>query len=206
MSEPPAVAAFHRITAWLREHAPSIENRLNGPAPDDDLETLERQLAAADPPFGHPVPEDLRAILKTHDGGREAGIMPGGPDFDECPFELLSAGGVFEEWRRWVAAEAESPMDEDDLAYAADESDPEVRRVGYDPAWLPFAEIGGNVLCLDLHPADGGTPGQVISHNHETAGNRVLAPSLTAYLEAAAEKFEAGAFAFESDGGYLVRT
>ena len=206
MPDHPAAVALSRITVWLRKNAPPIAERLNEPASGADLSMLEQRLNTADTPFGHPLPEELKAVLKTHDGGREAGIMPGGPDFDDCPFDFLSAKVVFEEWRRWVVAEAEHPMDEDDLAYAAGDSDLEVRRVGYDPAWLPFAEIGGNVLCLDLHPADGGTAGQVISHNHENAGNRVLAPSLTDYLEAAAEKFEAGAFAWEQDGDYLVQT
>ena len=78
-----------------------------------------------------------------------------------------------------------------------------MRRTDWDPAWLPFAELGGNALCLDFHPAEGGTAGQVIALNHETAGLRRLAPSLAEYLEAAADAFEAGRYELE-DGEHLI--
>ena len=198
-----AVAAWDRIVAWLTEHAPPVAGRLNGPASETELAKLDSDLTAADPTFVHGVPADLAAVLRRHDGGRDAGVLPGGPDFDEYPFDLLPAADIAEERRLWMRAEAEHPMDEDDLAYAADESDPEVRRVGFDPAWLPFGEVGGNVLCLDFHPAEGGTVSQVISHNHENAGNRLLAPSLADYLKSAAEAFEGGRYVLE-DGAYLV--
>ena len=203
MSPHPAALALDRIVAWLREHAPPFADRLSGPATDAALQDLEDRLNGGEHPFGRPVPAELTAVLRRHDGGREAGILPGGPDFDDCPFNLLSAAGIADERTLWATNAAAHPLDADDLAYAAEESDPEVRRTDWDPAWLPFAEVGGNVLCLDFHPADGGTAGQVISLNHENAGLRRLAPSLTDYLEGAADAFEAGRFALE-DGKYLV--
>ena len=198
----PAAAAFARIVAWLDRHAPPVAAGLRGPATDADLDGLERELKAADPPFPGEVPAALRAVLKVRNGGRDAAVLPGGPVFDECPFDLLSASNIFEERAAWTRNQRESPLSADDLAYADDVSDPRVRRAGFLPAWLPFAEVGGNLLCLDDDPAPGGTPGQVIALNHEDAGTHHLADSLTGYLEAAADAFEAGRYELEED--YLV--
>lgn len=92
--------------------------------------------------------------------------------------------------------------DLDDWLPDPDDIDPEVRRVAWDNLWLPFAELGGNVLCLDYNPTEAGTAGQVISHNHENGGTRRLSISLADYLSAAADAFEAGRYVLEHD--YLI--
>ena len=202
MSEPSAAAAaFARIAAWLAGHAPPVAAQLAPPATDAALAAANDLLARDG--YDGTLLDELVAVLRVRDGSGEAGVLPGGRDFDDCPFNLLSAAGVAAERARWAANAAACPLDADDLAYAAEHSDSGVTPTDWDPAWLPFAELGGNLLCLDFHPADGGTVGQVISLNHETAGLRVLAPSLADFLQKAADAYEAGRFQLEDDE-YLV--
>jgi cell wall assembly regulator SMI1 len=49
-----------------------------------------------------------------------------------------------------------------------------VRDDWWNPRWIPFThDGGGNHLCLDLDPAEGGAVGQVISMWHDS-GERAV--------------------------------
>ncbi len=52
---------------------------------------------------------------------------------------------------------------------------------------------GGNNLCIDMEPAEGGMVGQVITMWHDDATRNLIAPSLTGFIEIIAEDFEDGA-------------
>jgi len=49
---------------------------------------------------------------------------------------------------------------------------------------------GGDSLCLDLAPAEGGTVGQVIAMSHETGDRPVLAKSFAEFLALLAQRLE----------------
>ena len=216
----PAAAAFRRIVDWLGANVPATDG-FHPPATSEAVDALNRALATPavkgltaamvvsgeDPPgepdpdgpsFGRPLPEELAAVLSVHDGGDPCGFLPVAWSEGDDPdlFYLMSTAEIAENWR----------VQRDLLAIGqfADaepvETDPGVREVWWHTGWLPFAANGGgDFACLDYAPADGGIPGQVITHDHEVGVHRVLAPSLTVYLEEAAASLEAGRFAWAED-------
>ena len=74
-------------------------------------------------------------------------------------------------------------LDSGDLAQPAESKDGKVKPVWWNKRWLPFADAGGDMLCLDLDPAPGGTVGQVLRFYHDEGWRDSLAPSLEAFLE-----------------------
>ena len=67
---------------------------------------------------------------------------------------------------------------------------------------------GGDLICVDLDPDEGGVVGQVLEYDHELGPIAVLAPSVQAWLEHLVDKMEAGRMFAWTDGppgGALLR-
>ena len=215
----PAAAAFRRIVDWLGATVPAVDG-FHPPATSEAVDALNRALATPavkgltaamvvsgeDPPgepdpdgpsFGRPLPEELAAVLSVHDGGDPCGFLPvTWSMYDPSLFYLLSCTEIAHQYRcqRDLLAVGEF------AGNVPDETGRGVRETWWDVGWLPFAgNGGGDFVCLDYAPAAGGTPGQVITHDHEIGEHRVLAPSLTVYLEEAAASLETGRFAWDED-------
>ena len=225
MPDHPAAAAFRRILDWLREHAPAAVAELGPPATDEQLAELERAINTpavkgltaemivddGDPPgdpdpagrsFGRPVPDDLAAVLRVCDGAGFHAVLPvSGGMYGEAVLTFASVAEILADYRtqRDLTAIGEfADCEPEDTA-------PGVRETWWDEGWLPFGgDGGGNLLCLDYHPAPGGTPGQVLTHDHETGEHALEASSLTAFLEAGAAALEAGRFVWDEDEGQLM--
>ena len=54
----------------------------------------------------------------------------------------------------------------------------------WNAGWIPFAGDGGNFLCLDTDPDEGGSVGQVFSWWRDGSANTWIAENYTAWLEA----------------------
>ena len=68
--------------------------------------------------------------------------------------------------------------------------------------WIPFCgDGGGNHLCVDVDPARGGNPGQVISMWHDDGARALIARSLTDFIEILARDAESGAIAWDAAWG-----
>ena len=66
-----------------------------------------------------------------------------------------------------------------------------VQPVWWHHDWIPVAaDRAGNLACLDLAPALGGTEGQIIDWDHECGPSRVLYPSLERLLAGVADQME----------------
>ena len=75
----------------------------------------------------------------------------------------------------------------------------------WNTGWIPFAgNGGGDLYCIDMAPAEGGTVGQIISHNHESFDHKLLARSFGDYLESLAERLENGELTFSEKWGVCV--
>ena len=219
-----SAAAFDRLTTAARAVAPASAVDLNPPATDAALHALNEGLnraapagltaaevvAAMDgggydrppdpdgPSFGRPLPDDLAAVLRRHDGAEFLGLLPvrWEPADDPDLFTPLPAAEILEQWESQRDLLAISQFAD----AVPDHTDPGVRPAWWDERWLPFADNGGgDLVFLDYAPAAEGTAGQVVCHDHETGTHRVQAASLTLYLEAAAEAFAAGRFRWEPD-------
>jgi cell wall assembly regulator SMI1 len=183
---------WRRLEAHLAQHAPGLLPTLNPPAAAAALRRAEAKL-------GVPLPVDLAASLRVHDGQVEG-----------VPLVPAEYGGRRQR-RRQIATWAElAPLDHivrstlqerefmHDGAMADDaaeyEFDGPVRRDG-DWSWIVFADPGsGDRLGLDLRPAEGGQVGQVLSIVHDPSCLFVLAPSYRAWFEALVERYESGRY------------
>ena len=137
---------------------PALDD-LNAPATDAEITTLEQQLGAT-------LPADYVQVLRQHNGqrGLAGGLFDGQ--------EFLSAQNAFAQWQIWKGLYDAGRFEALHSSPAAG-----VRTDWWNPRWIPFThDGGGNHLCLDLDPAEGGTAGQVITVWHDS-GERALAGS-----------------------------
>lgn len=151
---------WERFKKWLAVHHPSLLDDLQPPASIPELQALTQRLGVA-------LPGEFMACLEVHNGqaGRAAYL------FDRHAF--LSIAHVLMHWKTWNDLLEDGDFD-DRVAHGATGVQP----VWWDPSWIPFATNGGgDYLCIDMRPAAGGTPGQVIEVLHDTPDRRLLAPT-----------------------------
>ena len=137
--------------------------------------------------LGVRLPEDVRASYRWHDGGFPMQLAN--------PMALLPLQGIAEWWQ--ILAEL---LQDDEWAhqtpyYFTEEavrlgSQPgPIQPIWWHPRWIPVAaDRGGNLSCMDLAPALGGTMGQMIDWDHECGPVDVLFPSFTHLLTALANE------------------
>lgn len=188
--------AWQRIMAWSREHQADALDHLRPPASDGSI-------AAAEAAMGVEFPDDLKSLYRLHDGSNAdvPSVFDDGHWFmpleqavehfatmsqfaDEQPYE------DFEGWRASIRAHiisVEGP----------------VKPWVFSKLWIPLTSSNGDVhRYLDLDPAPGGQPGQVIEHYPEACSHKVLAGSLAEYLENHATALEGSRY--RGDDGWLV--
>ncbi|MGK5632608.1 SMI1/KNR4 family protein [Streptomyces sp. URMC 123] len=195
MPEPEVSAAWRRIDAWLRRHAPGYRARLNPPASDAELRRAEQDTGAT-------LPGDLVTWWR-----RANGVSPEPPSGARHPGHLLperydpypvaKALDLAALYRRVARETAPSPM--------ADQLDAFLARCGGEPAgtlypheaaavwlpqWLPIAgDAGGGGLFIDLRP--GPLHGCVVRHTRTGHADSPAWPSVTSLLTYVADALEA---------------
>lgn len=177
-----------RIEAVLRATAPDQLAALSAGATPEAIRAAEARL-------GVTLPPDVRESYAVHDGSGEVDVLPR-ELYGVIAVPLHSLDEVVREWQMW------QEWGRDKCCRCAAPSDGPVKADRYNPRWLPVAWDGGAVnLCVDLDPAPGGVPGQMIYLDHLDP-RRVAADGWRAYLERYAEGLETGRLRFE--GGELV--
>ena len=178
-----------RIEALLRAMAPDRLAALAGGASPATIAAAEGQL-------GFVLPEDARASYAVHDGsGGEDVLAHWTMRLIDVP--LLSLAEATRTRRNWL--EPEHGGFDDSRA----RPEGPIRAVWWNPRWVPVTwDGGGDHLCIDLDPAPGGVPGQIIYFSHEVGPVAVVAAGWRAYLEGYAAALESGRLRFE--GGELV--
>lgn len=164
---PPLTVAqsWSRLDPWLAAHPKEIPSGLNPGASEDDIRSLEAALEMK-------LPADFIESLKIHDG--QPGIA--GDFFDGD--SLLPARRIVSAWNVWRKL-----VTSDDFDDCGAEPDDGIKDDWYNPKWIPFTSDGmGNHLCLDLDPAEGGTPGQVIRVWHDDGERTLVARSFREWL------------------------
>ena len=176
MSTPDEVyALWQRLEAWAAANAAVMLSELRGPAEPEALARFEAMSDLA-------LPEGLRASLLLHDGEEGSRYCCAWADAGE----LFGTTEILEHWHR-MQQMAEEP-DPEEIAKSMREGLIEVEgpvwAVACHKAWIPFMALNGGDVSwyVDLVPAPGGTPGQVIEVDLECGRWRVRAPSFEAFL------------------------
>lgn len=167
--------------AWRRLSFPSGPDLAPG-ASEQAITALERLLDVT-------FPEDVRASYRRHDGGYSVELV--------STMEVLPLGGIAEWWQileelrhddTWVG---QAPYYFTEQVVRSGWQTGPIQPVWWHLRWIPLAaDITGNLACLDLAPAAGGTVGQIIDRDHEAGPSRVLFPSFAGLLVAVAEQME----------------
>ncbi|MEU3497302.1 SMI1/KNR4 family protein [Kitasatospora cineracea] len=187
-----AARAVAALRAFLRGRA-----ELLGEAEQSAPPATPGQVAEAERRLGHRLPDDLRALYLTTDGGGgTSGLIDGR--------ELLTLDEMVHaaEHLRY-AGRFRFAWDEPGDAAVPFEPRPHgaVRRCHDHPGWVPFTTDGsGNHHAVDLAPAAAGRPGQVLdigADHHE--GPRYVADSVTSLLVHHLDLLERGHYALQDD-------
>jgi cell wall assembly regulator SMI1 len=159
-----------------------------------DVGATTVQIALSEQAVNCAFPPDLRHLLNLHNGSREYQVLPG--------WELFSADRIVDEWKIWEDLYRTQFKPEN---YSCEPAGLIKGDEWWRMRWIPFCgDGGGNHLCVDMDPAEGGVIGQVITMWHDDPSRTVVATSLTKYIEMIADEFERGALTWdnERDGVY----
>jgi len=176
-----------RIENYLAANHPLILDGLAPGATEDDIAKFETAV-------GYRLPDDVRSSLKRHNGQLHEpnSWKPIGGILVPYGWELLSLRGMLGEWNEHRSIEEDLGPDN-----VLESGNPGVRPCTFLAARIPFAaDSGGNSLCVDLDPDDGGTVGQIIDFDHEGDCAVRIADDYRSWLNAIADGFEAGLFPF----------
>jgi cell wall assembly regulator SMI1 len=177
---------WQRIDTKFATLIPDILERL-GPladgASEDNIARLEEML-------GFRLPEEFRQSWAIHDGtgGRALYTSTGLSDLEQIADNWAMMRGLLE------GGEFDDPAP--DLKPRGP-----IRLHWWNLKWVPITDDGsGNHLCLDLDPAEGGSPGQLIDWDHERGPTKVIATGVREYLGRFADDLEAGRLQFGRTG------
>ncbi len=165
---------WERYREWLKAHAPSLADEVNGPASSYALEETEAEL-------GLKFPDLLRQYFLACDGGKVANGLLGN-------WDLYSLEDLLEE-----ALTMEERAEEGDFGSNRRPEGGKVKALWWNPAWIPIAGSGnGHYICVDTDPAEEGNTGQVILYFYDSGERPCIAGNVEEWFSSAVEKLERG--------------
>lgn len=146
--------AWARIDEWVATSYPELADRLAGPATNEEIARLELALGAR-------LPDDYKASLGIHAGGRSRPTRRGDSLYAMTPFAefCLLPPDVLLQRRTWLQSYCSIPSDPH--ARVA----PTVKRAYYDPGWVPVVaadEDRAIFYCIDTAPTEPAARGQIV--------------------------------------------
>jgi cell wall assembly regulator SMI1 len=172
---------WRRIEASLRLQTPPTGPHLAPGTSKQAIEQLEGVL-------GGLLPEDFRASYRRHNGGFTMHLV--------TPMECLPIERIAQTWQlleellhdEWAGQPPYYFTEE--VVRSGWQTGP-IQPVWWHRRWIPFgSDSAGNLACLDLTPAAGGTRGQILDWDHECGPSRVLFPTFQLLLAALADQME----------------
>jgi cell wall assembly regulator SMI1 len=160
-------ALWGELEGWLAASRPNAFDDLAPPASEDEV----RRFAAH---FSRSPPDELLASLARHDGeefgseflfGKMRWLLPIDVALEQAEACKASARrrGTFEQ-----------PADIESFG--------PVLPYDWSGSWIPFFLDNDVLYCIDMAPAPGGTPGQVVIVDHEDLSLTRVASSYTEFL------------------------
>lgn len=178
---------WSRIEAWLKTNAPESIDVLNMGATDKQISELEELLSIQ-------LPEDVKSSYRIHDGQSIDGFGL----MDGC--EFLSLERIKDEWNVWKGLLDSGAFQTEDGQDLGCEPMLGVSNVWWSPKWIPLTyDGGGNHVCLDLNPAEGGDIGQIITMWHDDGERKIIASGFRDWLQKYADELESGSYIFSED-------
>lgn len=189
MTEARVAEAWARIEAGLSSVLPGSPRQLAAPAEVPAIDAVEAALAVS-------LPQDFRVSLGIHNGTRW--IRPGSGQPSPVPLNhLYDTEQIIEATRMWRENHAPDAVFDDPRVWAhlVDSEmiclNGPVRPIVGSTGAVVVGDMNGDVhWLLDLDPAPGGTPGQVVRVDVECSSWDVLAPSWTRLLVRYADDLE----------------
>ena len=176
-----------QLENWLSAHWPSGLAELNPPATDQEIASLEAALGVS-------LPKDFVDCLKVHNGQSptSGGLFDGS--------EFLSCAAIQGQWSVW-----KDLLDSGEFDGIESEPQEGIRSDWWNARWIPFTHNGGgDHLCIDLAPGEGGHVGQVITMWHDMGERAVQAKSFRAWFSEYVAAVVAGDYVYSDDYGGLV--
>lgn len=164
---------FAEYVEWLRVNVPHAHANLAPGASDADLEALEAGIGAR-------LPEEVREVLRMHDGQR--GTMVAGRSDPAVPclptLMFLSTRLILEIWRMWRGT--------GDVLFGTVFPGAEgvIRPLYTSPGWIPLwgDPVRADYVGLDLDPGPKGTPGQIINFGRDEERHFLCADDFTGLI------------------------
>ncbi len=173
---------WRRIELALTHSTPMLTSQPAPSASEQAIDNLERFIDV-------PLPEDVRTSYRRHDGNLWLQLV--------TEMNLLSLKDIAEWWRILEELRQDPTWVEQPPYYFSEEvvrngwQTGPIQAVCWHQRWIPIAsDRAGNLTCIDLAPAAGGTSGQIIDWDHECGPSRLLFPSFADLLAAGADQIE----------------
>jgi cell wall assembly regulator SMI1 len=151
----------------------------------------EQQIAETEQSIGLVFPDQLKALLKMHDGEFAFGSTEYPGLF--CDYQFLSLRHIrdayanvcyFHEFWSCVGGGGIDPNE-----YRALPAD-SIRNTGVDLAWLPIAGwFSGNLIGIDLNPGPTGVKGQIINFGRDDYAHFQIAPDLFSFVQLVRDQY-----------------
>jgi cell wall assembly regulator SMI1 len=191
LDELAALTLWQRIETWMNTHAPHARQKLLPGASDTEILRAE---ATMDITF----PEDFKTSCRIHNGGYTLDLV--------TEMEMLPLEDIVSMWQLHKELEEMETWGDRTPYYFTEgvklrwETGP-LQPVWWHLCWIPCgSDRGGNLCCIDLAPAPGGSEGQIIDWDHEVGPSRVLASSFLELLSTFANDLQSGEYVDTSRG------
>lgn len=182
---------WNRIKEWGVSNAPEMLGDLNPGAAEEDISALEAEL-------GCQMPADFKESLKIHNGESD-----GWPCkvFADCG-AYLGTDRIIEAWKQRLAIAEEMSEHGSDIEDVEEQIregfisvEGEVRPAMFLREWIPIMDSNGDIFwAIDLNPAEGGKPGQIIAVDWEGCSWKVVAGSFAEFIQQYADRLERGEY------------
>jgi cell wall assembly regulator SMI1 len=174
-----------RIEVWMSKHAPFTWQKLPSGVREEEIQQAEEALGIA-------LPQDFKISYRMHNGHFRADLV--------TTMNILPLQQIIEYWEELKLLLEDGVFDDRKPYYFFDpicirshwQTGP-IQPVWWHAQWVPFGVDGaGNLCCLDLAPASGGSIGQIIDWDHECGPSRTLFSNFQHLLSTFADQVEAG--------------
>jgi cell wall assembly regulator SMI1 len=157
--------------------------KLDG-ASDDEIAETEAKT-------GIRFDEDLRALYRFSNGGKYPETWFAVMTDEVSPYRFCPLAEV-RKIHSWF------PESSYDAAWdnGGEPWDRRIRKFDHHTKWLPFADFGNGsgTVYFDSDPSDAGTPGQIITYQHDPDAIRFFASGVVSFLERSNDLLEVADF------------